>query len=274
MTQASSDKFLKIQERAEATRARYAESSSRYSNFLIYGDFGTGKSQLASTSPTPVFIDSFDPGGTKTAALQAQITAGDIVVENKWESDSWKDPHAFMEWEKEMAERQAEGFFDHIGTYFLDSATKWADSMMFEIIRRGTRGKSRKGGNPELQDYMVQQMTAVDWLGVLMSLPCHVVVTGHIGLLKDEVSGKVETGLLLAGKLSEKVPLVFDEKYVSMVKSSSAGLNHTLLTKNDGYYKAETRMGGSGFLQHEEPNLKKLLRKAKRDCEDKPRLFS
>jgi len=272
MTQASSDKFLKIKERAEATRKRYSESQSRFSNFLVYGDFGTGKTQLASTCPTPVFIDSFDPGGTKTAALQPGIEAGDIIVENKWETDSWKDPFAFNEWEREMEERARDGLFDAIGTYVLDSATKWADSMMYEILRRGTRGKTRKGGNPELQDYLVQQMTAVDWLGVLMGYPCHVLVTGHIGLLKDEVSGKVETGLLLAGKLSEKVPLVFDEKYVSMVRNSSSGVQHALLTKNDGYYKAETRMGGSKFQQYEDTSIRGLLRKAGRDDSDKDKL--
>tara|TARA_R110000744_G_scaffold119766_6_gene223326 strand:+ start:2757 stop:3578 length:822 start_codon:yes stop_codon:yes gene_type:complete len=272
MTQASSDKFLKIRERAEATRLRYAESSSQYANILVYGDFGTGKSQLSSTCPTPVFIDSFDPGGTKTAALQKGIASGDIIVENKWEKDSWKDPFAFNEWEKEMETRAQEGFFDALGTYVLDSSTKWADAMMHEILRRGTRGKTRKGGNPELQDYLVQQMTAVDWLGQIMGYNCHVLVTGHIGLLKDEISGKVSTGLLLAGKLSEKVPLVFDEKYVSLVKSSSAGLQHQLLTKNDGYYRAETRMGGDGFSQYEEPNIKKLLLKAKRDASDRESL--
>ena len=273
MTESSSDKFLRIKERAEATRNRYAESSSKYSNFLVYGDFGTGKTQLASTCPTPVFIDSFDPGGTKTLALQDGIEKGDIIVENKWEADSWKDPFAFNEWEKEMEQRKKEGLFDHIGTYVLDSATKWADCMMWEILRRGTRGKTRKGGNPELQDYLVQQMTAVDWLGVLMGYPCHTLVTGHIGLIKDEVSGKIETGLLLAGKLSEKVPLVFDEKYVSLVKNSSGGVNHTLLTKNDGYYKAETRMGGSRFEQHEKPDINALLRKANRDSANKESLF-
>ena len=115
-------------------------------------------------------------------------------------------------------------------------------------------------------------MTAVDWLGVLMGYPCHVLVTGHIGLLKDEVSGKVETGLLLAGKLSEKVPLVFDEKYVSMVRNSSSGVQHALLTKNDGYYKAETRMGGSKFQQYEETSIRGLLRKAGRDDSDKDKL--
>jgi hypothetical protein len=267
-----SPKFLQVKERALKAREAYKESASKYSNFLVYGDFGTGKSQLASTCPTPVFIDSFDPGGTKTAALQPAIEKGDIIVDARWESDSWKDPFAFGQWEREMADREREGFFNHIGTYILDSVTRWSDSLMFDILRRGTGGKTRKGSNPQLQDYLIQQLTAVDWLGVLMGYPCHVLCTGHIGLKQDDVSGKMETGLLLYGKLSEKVPLVFDEKYVARTSNSSSGVKYQLLTKNDGYYKAETRMGGAKFGTFEEPDIKALLRKAGRDGKDKPSL--
>jgi|TARA_Y100000310_G_scaffold18004_1_gene17779 hypothetical protein len=265
-------KFLKVKERALKARKAYQESASQYSNFLIYGDFGTGKTQLISTCPKPIFIDSFDPGGTKTAALQPGIDNGDIIVDNRWEGDSWKDPYAFAEWEKEMQDRQREGLFEHIGTYALDSLTKWSDSLMYEILRRGSGGKTRKGSNPQLQDYLVQQLTAVDWLGVLMGHPCHVVATGHIGLMKDDVSGKMETGLLMYGKLSEKVPLVFDEKYVTRVKSSSSGVSYELLTRNDGYYKAETRMGGGKFEHSETPDIRALLKKAGRPVEDRPYL--
>jgi len=58
-----------------------------------------------------------------------------------------------------------------------------------------------------------------------------------------------------------------------MVKNSSGGVAHSLLTKNDGYYKAETRMGGSKFQQHEETNIRALLKKAGRNAEDKDKLF-
>ena len=78
-----SPKFLKVKERAMKARQMYADSASQFSNFLIYGDFGTGKTQILSTCPKPVFIDSFDPGGTKTAALQPLIDKGDVIVDTR-----------------------------------------------------------------------------------------------------------------------------------------------------------------------------------------------
>lgn len=258
--------FLKVLKRAEEVRARYAELTNK-SNILVYGNYGTGKTRLASTCPRPVWIDSFDPGGSTTRALQPLIDAGDIIVENKWERDSWKKPFAFKDWEREMRLREQEGLFQMLGTYQLDSITRWADSMMYEILRLGgdKRG-SRQGGTPELQDYMVQQMTAVDWLGVICGYPCNVLVTGHIGLDKDEVTGKIETGLLLSGKLSHKVPMVFDEKWITRVD----GDKYTLQTRGDGYYKAETRMGGELFTTHEPPDVRELLKKAGRPFADRP----
>lgn len=266
--------FLKVQERAAAVRARYAESAVQWSNILLYGDFGTGKTQTIGTAPRPIFIDSFDPGGTKTAALQPLIESGDIIVDSRWERDSWKIPEAFRAWEREMEQRKRDGFFEFFGTYALDSITKWAQALMYEILKRGTKGSSRAGQKPELQDYLIQQLTSVDWMGQLMELPCHTIVTGHIGFVEDKVTGKLETGLMLEGKLSEKVPLVFDEKYVTRATQSSSGVAYKLQTRNDGYYKAETRMGGMKFETFEEPDLRALLKKAGRAWEDRPGLFT
>ena len=262
--------FSKVLERVRKVREQYESSSSQYENFLVYGHFGTGKTTLSTTCPRPVFIDCFDRGGTKTRALQPLIESGDIIVDNRWEDDSWKDPWAFREWEREMRRRESEGFFNHIGTYMLDSITSWSESMMYEILKVGD-GKtgSRKGQIPQLQDYLKQQLTAVDWLGVMAGYNCHVVVTGHIGIDKDEVTGKMVTGLLLWGKLAIKVPNVFDEKYVTRVVNDQ----YVLQTRKEGIYQAETRMGGGIFNTFEEPNIKKLLEKAGRSFDDKPPLI-
>ena len=270
MQQATSSQpqFLEVKKRVEEIRARYEAGSSSTVNLLVIGDYGSGKTQLASTCNTPIFIDSFDPGGTKTRALQPLIQKGDIIVDNQWERDSWRDPWAFEKWEKEMEARTKEGFFNAFSWYLLDSSTKWAMSMMYRVLQKG----GRAGKGPQIQDYLIQQLTAADWLGQLMDLPCNVMVTGHIGVDKDEVTGKMETGLLMWGKLAQQVPLVFDEKYVCKVSMTSAGPKHELLTKNDGIYKAETRMGGDKFEQFEEMNIRYLLKKAGKPADDKESL--
>ena len=260
----------RVLERVSRIREDYARQANQYQNFLLYGDFGTGKTSMLATCPRPVLVDSFDPGGTKTRALQLLIERGDIVVDSRWETDSWKSPWAFKEWERVMRERAEEGFFETFGTYALDSLTRWAVSMMYEILKRGSkRTGPRPGTTPEIQDYLTQQLTAADWLGWLMDLPCHVVCTGHIGLERDEVTGRMHTGLLLWGKLAVQAPLVFDEKYVTRVERD----RHVVLTQNDGIWQAETRMGGKLFDKFEEPNIKALLKKAGRPCEDRPALY-
>jgi hypothetical protein len=260
---AQSDKFLKVQKRAEEVRDKYAESQSTYFNALVLGDSGSGKTSLALTCPKPLFIDSFDPGGTKTEALKPQIDSGDILCETKWEADSWKEPFAFKDWEREMKERKDEGFFDYLGTYVLDSASRWSESLMYEIIRRGGSKGSRTGKNPQLQDYLVQQLTAVDWIGWIMALKCNVLVTAHLGFEKDEYTGAIESGPLMYGKLAKKIPIPFDECYIMRVKETSRGLEYRCQTKMDGRYAAKSRIGGRAFEMMEEPDVRAMMKKAK-----------
>jgi hypothetical protein len=269
------DKFLVVQQRAEKVRDKYRKSQSKYFNTLVLGDAGGGKTTLAVSCPKPVFIDSFDPGGTKTAALRPLIESGDILCETKWEADRWKDPFAFREWEREMMTRISEGFFDYVGTYILDSASRWSDSLMFEIIKRAT--PTRTGTNPQLQDYLMQQLTAVDWIGVIMGLHCNVLVTAHLGFEKDEHTGAIESGPLMYGKLAKKIPIAFDECYIARVKGGSAGLDYKLQTKMDGRYAAKSRLGGEKFDLMEVPDIKALMKKAGTDeaCyTDKDPVFS
>lgn len=263
--------FLEVQRRAESVREMYLKKTTGGVNVLLYGDFGTGKTTFFKTCPKPVFIDSFDPSGTITKALRPMIESGDIIVETKWEGDSWKNPFAFQAWEKEMEDRIKTGFFEHFGTYGLDSLTRMAESCMFRVCEKG----NHKGEPYQKQDYNVQQLTVVDWLGRIATFPCHTVVTGHIGRFQDEVSGAIETGLLLAGKLSDKVCLAFVEKWVSRVVKEGGKQRFVVQTHQEGIYKAETRIGGSDFQTFEEPDFKALLRKAglKQAAEDKPSLF-
>jgi len=258
--------FLMVKNRVDEIRNRY-EARERIDKLraLVYGHCGTGKSRLALSCPQPVFADSFDPQGFELRALRKMKTEGRLIVDDRWERDDWKNPFVYRDWEKEMLKRRKEHFFDYIGTYFLDGTTRWAQSMMYAIMKKGSKnGPSRAGGTPEIQDYLVQQMTGADELGRLLDLPCHVIVTGLIGTDKDEVSGKTTTGLLLSGKFSAQIPPLFSEVYVAQ---AAKGDWH-LMTKPESTYFAKTRMGEGLFLPHEKPDIKALIRKAGMDDSD------
>lgn len=261
----------RVFKRAMQVRDMYAQNNkNNKANIIAYGDFGTGKTRLAITCPRPVYIHSFDPGGSKTRFLKPLIDSGDIIVDSRFEVDAWKAPHAFRDWEKEFLELKRMGFFEFVGTFMLDSLTTFAEKMMYEIVKVGDKkGGTRIGQPPQIQDYLVQQMSTVDYLGMMAEIPCNVLVTGHIGLDKDEVTGKQETGILLAGKLSTKAPLTFDEKYVTRADRD----RFFLQTKSDGYYKAETRIGSEIFHTQEEPDIRALLKKAGLPYEDKTPLY-
>jgi hypothetical protein len=266
--------FLKVQKRIEDIRGQYAQSQSQTFNILVSGDSGTGKTSLLTTCPRPVFVDSFDPGGSKTRVLQPLIASGDIIVDDRWERDSWKRPTAYRGWEKEFEERRSEGFFEHIGTYSIDSLTKMTDAMLMAI----SAAKGRSGKQPEIQDYLIQQLTTVDCLNLIMALPCNVLITGHIAYTTDELTGRMETGLLVAGKLSTKIPIMFDEHYIARVQEKrtreGTEMEYRLLTRNDGFFKAKSRIGGDAFDTFEEPDIKKLMQKAGRPAADKPPITS
>lgn len=274
---ADNDKFqAMLQKRIEDIQKQYAEDPRQKTfNALVYGDFGTGKTALAATCRFPVLIHSFDPGGTKTNILRPYIADGRILIDSRFENDRWKDPRAYKEWEREYDMLKQIGMFQQIGTYFFDGLSRWGDCLMYEAVKGRRLGKSTSSNKDsfdyQIQDYNVQQVTGVDVLGDMMNLPCDVIVTGHIGLDKDEVTGSYISGILLAGKFSAKVPNVFDEKYISRVTSDSSGKpSFKLQTHTVGIYKAETRIGGGKFETYEEPNIKKLLIKAGRPATDKP----
>ena len=262
---------LTIQSHFADLRKRYNDTQSKYINILVLGGYGSGKTQLFSTCPKPIKIDSFDPGGTNTAALQPLIDKGDLIV-SRFEDDDWTHPHSYREWEKEFMLWKNNGWFEKIGTYGIDSATNWVVSLMYYVMQRG-QGKGvspHPGVSPYISDYLWQQLEAGNILRKhIMTLPCHTLVTGHLQHKQDEVTGRIQSSLLMWGKISDQIPLLFDEKYIMRVE----GGKHRLQVKNDGIYQAETRIGGITFDKFMEPDIKALLKLTGKAWEDKPAIY-
>lgn len=256
---------------AAEVREYYRNHSAKdFLNILNMGDYGTGKTRLLLTCPKPAHLDCFDPGGSKTEVLQPLIESGEIIVDHSFEWDEWKNPVAYSRWKKAFEKRKKMGYFDYIATYMFDSVTTFSESVLYDILRVGSKKTgSRTGQLPERQDWNAQQMNMIDAFSQMMGLPCHTIVNGHLTRYEDPVSKEMEIGLLLAGKGKDKIPPIFDEKYISRYKDKK----YVIQTHREGKYNAETRVGETLFATFEEPDFRALLKKAGFSYADKEPLF-
>jgi hypothetical protein len=176
-------------------------------------------------------------------------------------------PTSFELWDREYHRRKREGYFDQIGTYFLDSATTWASAAMNVVLKKS----NRLGGPPFQQDYLPAMSMIENAIKDMTTLPCDVILTAHLDVDKDEATGRMFVGPLFVGKLKQRIPLLFDELYCAQTKNTSAGVVYSLLTRSDGIFKARTRLGKGGLYEaNEKPDIKALLKKAGYSIDDKP----
>lgn len=235
-------------------------------NFLIYGDLGTGKTTMAvETCRKPCLVHSFDPGGTESIDPKL-IQSGLVIVDNRFEREDPKRPTTFELWDKEFERLLQGGFFKHLGTYVLDSATTWSSAAMNVVLKRA----GRTAGVPQQNDYLPQMTLLENAMKVICALPCDVVFTAHQKADKDEITGKITAAPLLTGKLTHRIPLLFDEIYHAIAKETSRGTEYRVQTQACTTYMARTRMGRKGtFEKFELPDLKYLLKKGGKNYEDK-----
>lgn len=235
------------------------DDTSNKVNILLLGESGSGKTFLMRTAPGPVHIDSFDPGGSKN--IREEINAGTVMVDKRWEKENPWDPKQFVAWEKEMERKIAGGYFDHIGTYMLDSATTWSMAIMNEVLRKaGIAGQAPRFTH----DYGPQKVAIGNWIRRIIDLPCNVVISGHLKSEKDKITGKVEKRFMTTGQGYVVIPLLFDEIWVMSPKATSKGVTYRVLTQSTGNDLARSRMSADGLLdQYETADLTNIMKKAK-----------
>jgi hypothetical protein len=240
---------------------------------MVCSETGGGKTYLASTCRFPVHIDSFDPGGTK--CLRPWIERGDIVADTQWEREDPYDPKVFDKWMSTVDIRMRYNYFDMFGTYILDSATTWADTVMnYQLKKADAVGEAPKWN----RDYTPQKVLMINYIKKLMSLPCDFILTGHLKTI-EEVMGQTKAGsdikrityrFFTTGQAMVTIPLQFDEIYVLKGKETASGLKREMLVEAQGTYLARSRLKSNGKLNSTEPpDIKKLLKKIGLDWEDK-----
>jgi hypothetical protein len=234
---------------------------------IVVGRKGTGKTTLAATGRRPILYHMFDPGGEKSIRHLLDDPSARVYADTRFsEEDPWH-PTAAEAWEKEFNRLYDMNFFDKIGTYVLDSGTTWSDYIMNAVLYK----RHKAGQKPEWPEYYAQQLSMRDYLTKILSLPCDVIMPGHIDTEKDEISGSLYRDILLTGKLKVKIPLLFDEVYMTRVTETKDGRDYEIVTQPSERFTACTRLGANGrFDAVEKADIKNLLRKAGLPCEDLP----
>lgn len=257
----------KVKEEFAKIQKSYAEDLRQNSfNLLLLGESGSGKTHLARTARKPVHIDCFDPGGTK--GLRDYIAKGEIVVDTRFEGEDPLKPRMFGEWKRSFKQRLGMGYFNHLGTYMLDSSTTWAEAIMNSILSdAGVAGQAPRF----TKDYTPQKILIRNFVRQMLDLPCDFILTGHLQLKEDQVSGNMVYRYMTTGQGAVIIPLLFDEMWVMDPKKSPDGVAYRILTKSTGVHVARSRLAADGKLDvYEEPDLKKMLKKVGLPTKDKP----
>lgn len=230
-------------------------------NVLIYGGTGSGKTYSLRTFRTPIWIDSFDPGGS--ISLKDFIADGRAIVNTQFEKEDADKPTAWEAWEKTFLSHEKSGVFNHIGTYAIDSATTWASAALNAVLKK----VGRTGGVPQQNDWYPQMTLMEKSLKRIMSLPCDVVFICHDDTQKDEILGSIMRAPLLTGKLKKRVPLLFSEIYYALARRSSKGTEYVWQMQKDSQNEARSRLmalpsaKGSKFETYEPADFRALTKK-------------
>lgn len=198
------------------------------------------------------------------------VQKGDMVIDSRWEYEDPHKPTVYSEWKSTLKARIASGYFNHFGTYVLDSSTTWSKAIMNWQLKR----EGRAGESPQFtKDYTPQKVEIENMIYLMMSLPCDFILTGHLEMTKDEITGKVKMRYMTTGKGAVIIPLLFSEMWVMTTKETSKGVSYHILTQRTGQYVAKTKLAKGGVLDtYEEADIKKLLQKCGRLTPDRPPL--
>lgn len=209
---------------------------------FVYGEPGTGKTVGASTFPGPIMVYDFDG---KLSSAHGYWSKHNSAKLNEIEFEDCKPVDskgtAFKRCNESLdkiaKEYKATGKLPY-STVVIDSATIMATEMLnwvvaFETgIKRNKDIKSRQMAS--LQDYMIFAPTFSSFIFELFALPWNVMMTGHVAIDKDELTGEISRNPLIPGQMSKKLPIYFNEVYVSLYKNDK----YVVQTKPDYKYSA------------------------------------
>jgi hypothetical protein len=258
-----------------------------YTRTICIGTKGIGKTTLIPTMVKPVLHHVFDPTGSQPLTdLALNPAESGIIVDRRFElKDSSRSVEIYQAWEQEKDRLDSQNFWPHIGTYVFDSTSTFS-KMMYDVVAAG-RGAKAAGGMMDKRGYGILSNYTVTLMQWINSLPCHVVVFGHISQELHEATGEMLYQIALQPSLRDKVPLLFSDYYHMVYDKDREPEKRSLIVSPSDGRIAGTRIGGlkydktgniqknedgsfaTKFEEREVPNFKTLWKKAGLNVEDK-----
>jgi len=264
-------KVLDARSRVDDINKLYGEMMGDTPSFscLLQGIRGTGKTRMVGTGRLPILVDVFDPKGTvifHTDPVLNKLRLEGKIILRPWWGASYQNPAIYERWVKTWQEDCKSGFLSLFGTYAMDSGTTWIEAQADYI-----RYKKGRGDNLQVQDYNPMYNFIMDFVKVTSSQGCDLIYIAHLVPERNELTGGVVAELDTYSRLRSKLPKLFSEKYVMVKEKSPGDPKHVLLTHSTGVYEASSQLkaGNPEIKAKEEPDIKKLLKKAGLPSEDK-----
>lgn len=218
-------------------------AQSDHVKLLVYGSSSTGKTCLAAGFPGPIKFWDFDNKVSSAASFykndQARLKEIDVTqfgpIARKDRMNKWREEF------RVIAELANSGKPLPFKTLVLDSLTTFVSYLLDDYVHVSQTGLKRTFADVNvMQDYQLLDKQLTQTISGLLSLPCNVVMLGHLQVDKDEATGLMLRRPLMAGKFADKLPIYFEEVYVSKIDGKG---QYVLQTQTDSMFTCRTQRG-------------------------------
>ena len=169
---------------------------------LVYGPFRTKKTLFAGSFPKPYFFDCDD--GMLTLHGR-DIEYDTFIDENPLNPSAWNKAESRLRILQENIKTGKEPDC-LIETVVVDSMTTLSKiAMNLVLLLNG-----RPGGSPQQNDWLPSMTMIESFIYRLKSIPRNLVLVCHEDVVKDEVVGNLRILPSITGKLSTRIPNLFD----------------------------------------------------------------
>lgn len=213
---------------------------------LLYGSSGSGKTCFATALPTPILMLDFD-GKADSAAMyhradQERLKGIDVrfLAQNFSQS-----PIAELEKiiREELIPQEKAGKMK-FKTLILDSITTFSSQTLKYIVDSNPgikRVVTKQGQQPGMQDFGILKREFAKLIPNILTLPCNVIMLGHIATEKDDITGEIIRGPAMDGSFARDLPIYFKEVWRCFVDDKNV---HWAQTKSDARYACRSQIPG------------------------------